>query len=87
MPWGLFRSPSVKIHLIRGILGLTLLAIALVYAGDWGWWAAIPAVGALVSLGGCPTCWLVGLAGSILDDDPVHLCINGDCHKPKSKAL
>ncbi|HUI77028.1 MAG TPA: hypothetical protein VLY24_03905 [Bryobacteraceae bacterium] len=83
MEW-LFRSPSVKIHMVRGLVGFALLAVTFFAAPAFGWWALIPGVGALVSLGGCPTCWIVGLAGSILDDKPIALCLDGSCPKVKS---
>jgi hypothetical protein len=48
----LFRSPSVKIHILRGIVGLGLLALAARYGSAMGWWTLIPAAGALAALGG-----------------------------------
>jgi len=78
----MFGSRSVKIHLIRGILGFGFLALVLLYAPAWGWWTLLPAAGALVSLGGCPLCWTVGLAGTLLkrlDGPPVSLCLDRSC--------
>jgi hypothetical protein len=86
MKWGLFQSPSVKIHIARGLLGFGFLALTLSYAPVLGWWALLPGAAALVSFGGCPTCWLVGLAGTILsrlDGEPTSLCLDGSCKKFK----
>ena len=84
MQW-LFQSPSVKIHLLRGVLGFGFLAVALLYEPVLGWWTLFPAAGALVSLGGCPTCWIIGLAGSILNGKPTYLCLDGSCDPPKKQ--
>jgi hypothetical protein len=84
MKWSLFGSPNIKIHLVRGVLGFVFLALALFYASAWGWWTLLPAAGALVSFGGCPTCWIVGFAATILGDDgPTSLCLDGSCKKVK----
>ena len=83
----MFGSRTVTIHLIRGVLGLAFLAVALQYSSVLGWWTAVPALAALVCLGGCPMCWIVGLVGTILKDDPAPLCLNGSCAKPQSRDL
>ena len=61
-----FPSRNVAIHILRGILGLGFLAIALQYAPVWGWWALVPGICALICLGGCPMCWVVGLVATIV---------------------
>ena|SRR5579862_7977330 len=86
MKWTLFGSPSVKIHLIRGVIGLGSLAVTLIYAPTLGWWTIIPGAAALVSFGGCPMCWLVGLGGTILRGDPISLCLDGSCARHKSTS-
>lgn len=60
-------SKTVLGHLLRGVVGFGLLAIALLYGGDIGWWALMPAGGALFCLRGCPMCWFVGLIATVLD--------------------
>lgn len=85
----LFGSPSIKIHLVRGVIGLGFLALALSYAQVWGWWTLLPAAAALVSFGGCPTCWIVGFFGTILNrlnGEPISLCLDGSCTKVKATA-
>jgi hypothetical protein len=60
-------SRSIPFHLLRGLCGFGLLAIALLYGGDIGWWAVIPGLGALICLGGCPMCWVIGLVATVMD--------------------
>ena len=48
----LFKSPSIKIHLLRGLAGLGFLAVALLYEPVLGWWTVVPGAGALIALGG-----------------------------------
>jgi hypothetical protein len=48
----MFGSPNLKIHLVRGLLGLGLLALVLRYASQLGWWTLLPAAGALALFGG-----------------------------------
>ena len=62
----LFRSLNILVHILRGILGLGFLYVALEYAPVVGWWAALPGVAALLFLGGCPMCWIVGLVDTVL---------------------
>ena len=67
-------SRSVPIHMLRGLVGFALLAVALLYGGDIGWWALFPALGALVCLGGCPMCWLIGLIATVMDRNSCSSC-------------
>jgi hypothetical protein len=86
MKWTLYGSPSVTIHLIRGVIGSACLVVALIYSPVMGRWTVIPGAAALVSFGGCPMCWIVGLGGTILRGDPISLCLNGSCSKRKSTS-
>ena len=70
----MFGSPSVLIHILRGILGLAFLAIALQYSSSLGWWVLAPLAAALICLGGCPMCWTVGLLATILQRKSRHAC-------------
>jgi len=79
----MFKSPNVKIHLIRGAIGFGFLAVALLYAPVLGWWTLVPAAGALLCFGGCPMCWIVGFACTVLNGEPTSLCLDGSCAKPK----
>ena len=61
-----FRSPTIAVHILRGVIGLGFAAVAIQYASVWGWWTLVPAAIALVCLGGCPMCWIVGLVDTVL---------------------
>lgn len=59
-----FSSSSVRVHLIRGAVGLLALVGGLVALGPLG---AIGLLGfpiAFVAWRGCPTCWALGLAAT-----------------------
>ena len=80
----MLQSPNVKIHVLRGLLGFGFLAVTLQYAPVWGWWTLIPAAGALLCFGGCPMCWIVGFAGTILGGERTSLCLDGRCSDRKA---
>jgi hypothetical protein len=48
----MFKSQTISGHLVRGIVGVGLLAIVLIYGAPLGWWTLIPAAGALVAFRG-----------------------------------
>jgi hypothetical protein len=52
-------------HLARGAVGFGLIAAAFVLARVLGPFALVLAPAGFVVLGGCPTCWLVGLASAV----------------------
>ncbi|UJA20247.1 hypothetical protein HJD18_08485 [Thermoleophilia bacterium SCSIO 60948] len=59
-----FASSSVRVHLIRGVVGLVALVGGLVALGPLG---AIGLLGfpiAFIAWRGCPTCWALGLAAT-----------------------
>jgi hypothetical protein len=62
---GLFASESVAAHLIRGVAGICLLAWAIRHQEDNSL-ALAAALGALVAFRGCPLCWTIGLAESVI---------------------
>ncbi|MBZ5604569.1 MAG: hypothetical protein LAO79_19890 [Acidobacteriia bacterium] len=45
-------SRTISIHLVKGIAGFALLAAALIYGAQLGWWALIPIAAALALLRG-----------------------------------
>jgi hypothetical protein len=57
----MFASRSVGRHLVRGVVGLSLLVAAFVLAATWSPLALLLALPAVVALRGCPTCWALGL--------------------------
>jgi len=64
-------------HLLRGVLGFGLVAAALQYAQDIGWWVVLPALGALVCFRGCPMCWTFGLIETVISGKTG--CVDGSC--------
>ncbi len=72
------RSPlasgSVHEHLLRGAAGLVLAALAIILLGVIGpiSLALLPAIA--VAWRGCPTCWTVGLVGTLADRRAGRAC-------------
>ena len=61
----MYCSRSVPIHLLRGFGAVALLAAAFAFGGYYVWlWPPLLIV-AVGLLGGCPTCWTVGLIETI----------------------
>lgn len=54
-------TKPLMIHLVRGVIGVTLLVAAFSLAGSLPLVALLLGGGALVAFRGCPTCWLAGL--------------------------
>lgn len=80
----MFSSKSIAEHLVRGVIGLSALAAAsglMASSHPWLGLAALPV--ALVALRGCPTCWLLGLAQTViaaLRGKPTEgYCVDGTC--------
>jgi hypothetical protein len=61
---GLFASESMAGHLIRGAVGMMLLAWAVRHQAQVGW-SLLAAFGALLAFRGCPVCWTIGLAETV----------------------
>ncbi len=83
----MFKSGSFAGHLVRGILGFGLLAIALLYAPVLGWWTVAPVVVALVAFRGCPMCWIVGLVETVLQRKTRTACALKTDTLPASRSL
>ncbi len=66
------RSPlasgSVRVHLARGVAGLLLAVLAIALVPVVGPVALLLLVGTALAWRGCPTCWTVGLLGTLADD-------------------
>jgi hypothetical protein len=60
----MFASRTLAEHVVRGLLGLVLVAFAVVSAQDHPW-ALLALVPAVVAWRGCPTCWLMGLGQTL----------------------
>ncbi len=54
-------AKPLMIHLVRGVIGITLLIAAFSLAGRLPLVALLLGGGALIAFRGCPTCWLAGL--------------------------
>ena len=61
----MFASRTLTEHVGRGLLGLVLVAVAVVSAQDHPW-ALLALVPAVVAWRGCPTCWLMGLGQTLV---------------------
>ena len=82
----MFRSGSVAVHVLKGVLGFGFLAIALLYASVLGWWTLVPVAGALVCFQGCPMCWIVGLIDTVLHRKTSTACAIKTDTSPASRS-
>ena len=60
----MFASRTVTEHVVRGVLGLVLVAFGFVSAQEHPW-ALLALVPAVLAWRGCPTCWLLGLGQTL----------------------
>jgi len=58
MPSGLFATPTLTRHVVRGVLAFALLYLAI----EQQHLHPVASLLALVAMRGCPLCWTVGLA-------------------------
>jgi hypothetical protein len=75
----MFPSRSIWMQLARGVVGLVLLYLVLNHLDDWRWWALLPGIAAVASLGGCPLCWTAGLVQTVLNRRSGPACPDGSC--------
>ncbi len=61
-------SRSVRAHLTRGVAGLILVGLAIALVAPVGPVSLVLLAPAAVAWRGCPTCWAVGLLGTLADD-------------------
>ncbi len=77
-PVGAQRSPlasgSVREHLLRGAVGLAAGVLAIVLFAVVGPIALLLLLLTAVAWRGCPTCWTVGLLGTLADDRARRSC-------------
>lgn len=74
-----FASSSVPVHLLRGVVGLTLLIAAFALIPTIGPIALVLAPLGVFSLRGCPTCWAIGLTATIARGRLERACTDGAC--------
>jgi len=56
---------SVSLHVLSGLGAVALVVLAFAYGDSRGWLFPPLLIGAVLLLGGCPTCWLTGLFEAI----------------------
>lgn len=57
----MFCSPSIGVHLLRGVAAVCLLLTAALMDGLHPVLRVVAVAGAFVLLRGCPMCWFIGL--------------------------
>jgi hypothetical protein len=67
-------SGSVREHLFRGAVGLTAAILAIVLAAVVGPISLVLLLVTVFAWRGCPTCWTVGLLGTLADQHARHDC-------------
>jgi len=60
-----FASRSVTTHLLRGALGLLLVAFALGSLAAYPLLAVLAGLGGILAWRGCPMCWTLGLIETV----------------------
>jgi hypothetical protein len=73
---------SLTRHLARGALGFGLIGAALVLTRVVGPVSLVLAPVGFVALGGCPSCWLVGLASAVSAGRLRRECSEDRCRLP-----
>jgi hypothetical protein len=72
------RSPlasgSVREHLFRGAIGLTAAILGIALVAVVGPISLVLLLVTMFAWRGCPTCWTVGLLGTLADKDARHDC-------------
>jgi hypothetical protein len=58
-------SRSLYVHLLRGAGAVAMVVLGFIYVNAVPWLLAVLLIGAVVLLGGCPMCWLMGLFDAI----------------------
>ena len=71
---GPLASGSVRKHLFRGAVGLTAAILAIALAAVVGPISLVLLVVTVFAWRGCPTCWTVGLLGTLADNHAPDDC-------------
>lgn len=79
-------SKSVPRHLARGALGFGLIGLAIAFTTSVGPVALLLAPFGLVALGGCPTCWIVGLVQTMSAGHLERSCTQANCTLRRSES-
>jgi hypothetical protein len=78
----MFASRNLSIHLARGAIGASALALSVTCAEQAPWLLALTLPMALIALRGCPMCWTVGLVETVVakrQGRPSDACVDGSC--------
>jgi hypothetical protein len=76
----MFASKSLLTHLARGVVGLAAFACATSLAPHQPWAALAALAVAVFALRGCPSCWLLGLAETmVLGRTSAGACLDASC--------
>lgn len=80
-PDTMFASSSVRVHLIRGVLGLVAFVAAFALVAVVGPVSLLLLVPAGLAWRGCPTCWAVGFTRTkaIRERSPSRRCTTSRC--------
>lgn len=81
-----FASASVPRHLLRGAIGVALIAGAVALVPVAGPLVLLVAPLGLVAFRGCPTCWAIGLAQTISRGRLERSCTDGACTLTRAPA-
>ncbi|HEX3827970.1 MAG TPA: hypothetical protein VHV82_11935 [Sporichthyaceae bacterium] len=74
-PDTMFASRSVRMHVVRGVVGLVAAVAAFALVGIIGPVSLLLLVPAGLAWRGCPTCWAVGLTRTKAVRDSASRCI------------
>lgn len=79
----MFASAGILEHLTRGLIGLGAFWVTSAWSEAHPWLPFITLPLALLALRGCPMCWLVGLAETLVAKvrgrQVERTCIDGSC--------
>lgn len=85
-----FASKSTTDHLVRGLVGFSLLGAGIVLATLYGPVGLLLAPLGLLALRGCPGCWVLGLVETISHGKTRRACVDGTCRlttaEPEGRA-
>jgi hypothetical protein len=81
----MFASKTIAAHLLRGVIGVALIAWALEHQSSNPAFALAGGIVALIAMRGCPLCWTLGLLATISGRISVRrarTCGSGACSWP-----
>jgi hypothetical protein len=86
----MFGSKTVLAHILRGVIGLSALALAILVARNTDTASVCAsvtlAIVALIALRGCPMCWTIGLFETLRGKAPHIHRTAGNSHHARSQG-